>query len=546
MRKLAAVVLAIPVIASLYLGTSRRRMPIQRLLAALAAGAAFGLVVVVAVQPPATVATQRSEERPVASAEFTTKVGVDHALGEPVAIAFSAPMDPASVAEALRVEPETAVHLTWDDRATTLTLTPVEHWTPSVLHTVTVSPTARTVEGGPLATPLRAVFLTRDAATAHIDASSRAGSRVRLDTTFVVRFETDVDLAAAASALHIRPAVPGRVELAGAREGDMLTFVPSEPLKPSTRYTLAFGEPVRDADGALLDELPELSVATVPAAGVVRFRPRAGTEAVARKADISVRFTQPMDRRTTAKAFSVTANGRPVKGTVSWAERDTVLVFDPKAALPYGAKVVVRVAEGATSRAGAPLTKAAAGSFRVVPKPAPPAPTRTPTRAPAPIPRSSGGGSVASGSWGAVERYYLRLMNCTRTGGWVTSGGDCSSPGGRNVAALKLDAGISSKVARPYAKLLATRGICNHFIGGNPGDRLRRAGYTSYRWAENLGCRSGNPYSAVLGSHRYFQSEKPYNGGHYVNLMNPAYDRVGIGVWVSSGRVRLVVDFYHP
>ena len=51
---------------------------------------------------------------------------------------------------------------------------------------------------------------------------------------------------------------------------------------------------------------------------------------------------------------------------------------------------------------------------------------------------------------------------------------------------------------------------------------------------------------AVLGSHLFFQSEKSYNGGHYVNLMNAAYDRVGIGVWVSSGRVRLVVDFYHP
>ena len=114
------------------------------------------------------------------------------------------------------------------------------------------------------------------------------------------------------------------------------------------------------------------------------------------------------------------------------------------------------------------------------------------------------------------------------------------------MAALKLDAGISSKVSRPYAKLLATRGLCDHFIGGTPGDRLKRAGYTSYHWAENLGCRSGDPYAAVLGSHLFFQSEKSYNGGHYVNLMNAAYDRVGIGVWVSSGRVRLVVDFYHP
>ena len=104
----------------------------------------------------------------------------------------------------------------------------------------------------------------------------------------------------------------------------------------------------------------------------------------------------------------------------------------------------------------------------------------------------------------------------------------------------------SSRVARPYAKRLARGNDCSHFIGGNPGDRLRRAGYTNYTWAENIGCRSGNPYSAVLGSHRFFQSEKSYNGGHYVNLMNRKYDRVGIGVWVASGRVRLVVDFYHP
>jgi uncharacterized protein YkwD len=137
-------------------------------------------------------------------------------------------------------------------------------------------------------------------------------------------------------------------------------------------------------------------------------------------------------------------------------------------------------------------------------------------------------------------------MNCTRTGGWVTSGGNCSSPGGSGIAPLRLDSGISSHVSRPYARYLASHNQCSHFINGNPGDRLRRAGYSSYVWAENLGCRSGNPYSAVLGSHLFFQSEKSYSGGHYVNMMNRKYDRAGIGVWVYAGRVRLVVDFYHP
>ena len=160
--------------------------------------------------------------------------------------------------------------------------------------------------------------------------------------------------------------------------------------------------------------------------------------------------------------------------------------------------------------------------------------------------RSAGGSAVGGGNWAAVETYYLGLMNCTRTGGWVTSTGRCSSPGGRNVAPLKLSTGISSKVSRPYAKRLAVGGDCSHFIGGGPDDRLRRAGYSGNRWAENIGCRSGGAKSAVLGSHLFFQSEKSYNGGHYRNLMNSAYSHVGIGVWVSGGRVRLVVDFYHP
>ena len=255
-----------------------------------------------------------------------------------------------------------------------------------------------------------------------------------------------------------------------------------------------------------------------------------------------------MEHRTTKAAVSVTADGKPVAGSVHFAEASTVVVFRPTAAMPAGAKIVMTVGATAASVRGVPLGVAATVSVTTVAAPAPAAKAapRTVTSAPATSGSSSGGGAVGGGSWGAVETYYLRLMNCTRTGGLVTSTGTCSSPGGRNVAPLKLDSGISSKVSRPYAKRLAVNNQCNHFIGGNPGDRLRAAGYTSYIWAENLGCRSGNPSSAVLGSHLFFQSEKSYNGGHYVNLMNAKYDRAGIGVWVAGGRVRLVVDFYHP
>ena len=152
--------------------------------------------------------------------------------------------------------------------------------------------------------------------------------------------------------------------------------------------------------------------------------------------------------------------------------------------------------------------------------------------------------------WYTEELYILSLTNCTRTGGWVLTDGTCRGYGsGRYstyVAPLRYTSGISTLVSRPYAKLLAVKGQCSHFLNGNPGDRLRRAGYTAWTWGENIGCRDGYTYAktAVLQSHLNFQSEKSTNGGHWKNIKNPSYKWIGIGVWKYGTRVRLVTDFY--
>ena len=152
--------------------------------------------------------------------------------------------------------------------------------------------------------------------------------------------------------------------------------------------------------------------------------------------------------------------------------------------------------------------------------------------------------------WYSVERFELGLVNCNRTGGWVLSDGTCRGYGSGHysayVAPLSYLYGISDKVSRPYAKLLATKAICSHTADGDPGYRLRRAGYTRWHWGENIGCRDGyaSAKAAVLASHLNFQSEKSSNGGHWKNIKNAAYRWIGIGVWRSGSRTRLVIDFY--
>jgi uncharacterized protein YkwD len=395
-----------------------------------------------------------------------------------------------------------------------------------------------------MTTPARASFLTRGPTSVVLAATSASGTRVSIDSAFTVTFDQPVDPDSVSSSIRLDPATPGEVTSAPAASGTtVFTFTPSQALRPNARYRLVVSGAL-DAAGVEI-AARTLAVRTTAAPSIVRFRPSHMTQGVARASAISVRFTRPMDHRATKAAFSVTADGKPVAGAVSFVEGDTVLVFQPKALLPWDARIVAKVARTARSTDKVTLGVDRQVAFHTVAKVVKIAKTSTSGGGGG---GGGGGGSVGGGTWAAVERYYLKLMNCTRTGGLVTSSGSCSSPGGRSVAPLWIDAGISSKVSRPYAKKLAVNNMCTHFSGGNPGDRLRRAGYTSYKWGENLGCRSGNPYSAVLGSHLFFQSERSWSppGGHYVNLMNSLYDRVGLGVWVSGGRVRLVIDFYHP
>jgi Bacterial Ig-like domain len=544
LRRYVAAALAVPVLAQIYLPLILRRSVFARTSLAVVMGAVLGLAVVVYSRPAGTVATPPQQSVPLTSAEFRTALRTDVNPDAAVTVAFSTPMDRRSVEASLRVDPATPVRVSWDTAGTTLTVRPEGSWATGTHHTVTIEAGALAATGRPLSSPVRAAFLTRQPTVASISAIERHGERALPTTAILLEFAHPVDLASLRSALRIRPAVTGTIEpLGSARSGNRYVFRPATPLAPNTAYRIRLAGVV-DASGASVAETPTVVVRTAAPPSVVRFRPGHQTKAVERTVLLSVRFTEPMQQRSTKAAFRVTVDGRAVKGTVAFAENRTVLVFRPARALPYGKKVTMTVAGTARSVAGLPLGKTASAKIAIMRRPVLP-PTGGGSGSTPPPPS---GGGAGGGSWRAVEEYYLGLMNCTRTGGWVTSSGRCDSPGGRDVAPLWIHSGISSEVSRPYARLLASRGACDHFIGGTPGDRLRRAGYTSYIWAENLGCRSGNPYTAVLGSHRFFQDEK-YDSDptdHYTNLMNPDYDRVGLGVWVAHGNVRLVVNFYHP
>lgn len=546
-RRALAVLLALPVLASIYLTVVLRRGP--RAWTALALGVGAIAVVAAAALPAGTVGAPTATAAPLAASALGPAVVTGTGLQAAMIVEFGAPMDAATVATAVRVEPRTEVKLGWSDDGTQLLVEPAGSWQPATYYTITVNGGARDREGRQLGAPVRAGFYTRAATGTSLAATERLKGGVALDSAVTLAFERPVSVAGVLRAFRVAPPVPGTLYVASDGPGDTdptyadaFVWEPAVPFDAKTAYTISLADGVTDAEGSTVAAPSPLAFTTTEAPSVVRFRPRGGTEDVARSADVSVRFTLPMDRATARKAFTVEVNGKPAKGTVRFAEDDTVLVLNPEKDFPYGAKVVLRVADTATASDGTPLERARSATFTVEPKPKPtpspaaratstssPRATPKPATKPAPKPTTAPATRPTSTSALAAEKYLVTLMNRQRAK--------------VGAAALKYHAGISNNVARPYAKKLVLANVCSHFYGGTVGDRLRAAGYTGYTWGENLGCRYfADPRDAAESLVRFFLSSPT----HYANMVARKYDYAGTGLWSSGGRLRFVVVFYTP
>ena len=149
-----------------------------------------------------------------------------------------------------------------------------------------------------------------------------------------------------------------------------------------------------------------------------------------------------------------------------------------------------------------------------------------------------------------LERYALKLVNCTRTGGWVQADGSCKGFGSgkhsRPREPLRFHGGIADEIAWPWARRIAQARYCGHSLAGQDVDRrFRRAGYRHPENGENVGCSyAWGARKMVLRTHRMMQSERSYGGPHWQQMKDPDFRSVGIAVAKAGGQTRIVIDFY--
>ncbi|MGA3029636.1 MAG: Ig-like domain-containing protein [Candidatus Limnocylindrales bacterium] len=545
MRKILAAVVAVPFIAVFYLSSVIRRIsPVKMAMAGPAqlvvVGAAVGLLVsglllglparqVAGGAPPtfAALAPQGDGQR----------TGTNLPFDAPFQVKFTKPMNEATVQNALTLTPQANVTFQWDATAQVVSLAPNPHWQPNTTYLVDIGGGATDQQGLRLANEVHTSFDSGAPTSGTITATQKGAGLVSPMTTFQITFTRPVKLSTVLTHIGIVPQVA--FDLVGDDPTDaasqVFTLTPRAQLASNTSYQVSLTDGGTDSAGAALQPVPTLVAHTMTAPAVVRFRPQDGTASYDTNQPVSVRFTMAMDEKSTAAAFSVTVNGAKVAGSTYWAENDTVLVLTPRSSFKVGNTVVARVSTAARSAEGMHLASAASATFKV--------------SAPRSTVLSYGAGKAsASAPYYASEIYYMSLMNCTRTGKWVTSSGACSTETHHTLPAqspLTYSARISNLVSRPYAKYMADHRLFIHEGYHDAHWRLCNwGGYCGNSFGENIAWPTSSGRSGMIAVEIYYQNEYWCRCEHYYNIMASWLHQAGVGVWVSGGNVRVSIDFY--
>ena len=197
LRKLAAALLAVPVLALFYVPVVLRRPCWRALGLHSGSGASSPSEPSGSSRRAASWRHRRSRAIvPLTNAAFSSTIASGTELNAPASITFSAPMDQTSVAASLDVEPgcgrRPRLGCDWDR--------PDDHAedTAGRQRPITRSrfaPELSGASGRPMAVPARAVFLTRAATVGKIEATALAGSQAKVNTAFRISFDHRVDIA---------------------------------------------------------------------------------------------------------------------------------------------------------------------------------------------------------------------------------------------------------------------------------------------------------------------------------------------------------------
>jgi uncharacterized protein YkwD len=468
-------------------------------------------------------------------------------------------MDPASVEANLALRPATELETAWSRDYRTLTLRPRTRWQTDRRYLVTVAKSARLAHGAQLGADKALSFTTQTAPSVaefevrllsdHAQPQvnrRRPGSAIAYDiadgavlgdtplidapldtlddasaqTGIKIAFTAPMEQSDVESRFIIQPRVHGSISW---RDNQMI-FTPRDRLKADTRYSVTLVG-AHDAVGNRLGGDVSFAFTTRADAELVRFTPgRHATDVKAKQ--MVLRFSEPMNTDATADAIKVVnlTTRRHVPGRVDWQHGGMQLRYRFNAALPRGGLIEVSLGKASKDKDGNAVS--VSWTFRTLP--ALVATTEQTTQAgSATRPAAPGPAAPAD-----MQEYALWQVNQARAN--------------YGFAPMHLDGAVAA-VAAAHAWDMLNYGYFSHTgrDGSTIAGRLR-AGGVGFSWSgENICYYNGLGVSGTLDwCHATFMSE-PYPGvaNHIGNILSSHYNRLGVGIAQSGGKVIIVWDF---
>jgi len=305
--------------------------------------------------------------------------GEELAVDSPIVFVFDRAMDCAVVEAAFSLSPHAEGRFEWPNDQTVQYFAAAE-WERDTEYRVTISATATSQDGEPLAEPYTFRFRTIGhlAVTQALPVDGSAG--VAVDSTIFVMFNRPVvPLMALSDPSYTDLPVPLLVDPAIAGTGEWLNtsiyvFTPSEPLRGGTTYTATVPAGLIDTTGGIVPEDVSWRF-TTERPRVVWTSPASGEDLVPIDSEIRVTFNMPISLDSARERFRMRTNGLlgelfadDVAGELT--PDGNILVFVPSEPLAFDRSYVVSIGAGVIGADGGLGTEESVDwRFRTVPLP---------------------------------------------------------------------------------------------------------------------------------------------------------------------------------
>ena len=301
------------------------------------------------------------------------------AVDSPIVVVFDRAMDRVAFEAAFSVSPDVPGRFEWSDERTVRYFATAE-WERDTEYRVTISATATSRDGEPLAEPFTFRFRTIGylAVTQSLPVDGSAG--IAVDSTIFAMFNRPVvPLMALSDPSYTDLPVPLVVVPAIAGTGEWLNtsvyvFTPSEPMRGGTTYTATVPAGLIDTTGGIVPEDVSWQF-TTERPRVVWTSPTSGEDLVPIDCEIRVTFNMPISLEGARERFRMRADGLLgelfANNVVGELTTDgNTLVFSPSEPLAFDRSYVVSVGAGVTGADGGLGTEESVDwRFRTVPLP---------------------------------------------------------------------------------------------------------------------------------------------------------------------------------